>query len=130
LNITATIPDERAIRKMELKSLDFDFLDFFKPSAMKVALFITLLIAITPLSTQYNTVGVEPHKISYRQLGFPAGAYAFYEESGLIIGEDLNNLNKIIAIGFVEDVVFWYVVACIAIFAYNRFTGKGKLGEI
>ncbi|MFH0972113.1 MAG: hypothetical protein V1835_06125 [Candidatus Micrarchaeota archaeon] len=117
---------------MELKWQDFDLAEFVRPNAFKIAVVVTFMIVLAPLPFFVNriTLGDGAAKIYYDQLGAPFGAYALYEEGGLITGANLNNLNKILVFGLIADLVFWYVVACVIIYAYGKFTGKGRLGEV
>jgi hypothetical protein len=120
----------RVEKSMELKMADFNLVEFIMPKADKIAVLITLLIISTPLFLTTFHGGSGATSYSFTQLGFPMAAYALFEESGLITGAELNNLNKLLVIGFVVDLIFWYVIACLVLYAYGLFTGKGKLGEV
>jgi hypothetical protein len=109
----------------------FDFTEFIRPNSMKIALALTLLILSTVLSVNRfgGTNGTLSY--SYEQLGFPASNFViFNNNSDLILAKDANNLFLNAAMGLIANLVFWYLVSCLAIFALGRFTGKGKLGEV
>ncbi|MFH1257757.1 MAG: hypothetical protein ABIG96_05740 [Candidatus Micrarchaeota archaeon] len=115
---------------VDLKALDFDFAEFVSPRTEKIALLVTLMIVVSFLMVSEHEVGEGVSLVKFKQMGFPYGIYANYEESGLVMGEDLNNLNKIFLFGFAMDLLIWYGISCLLIYAYKRFTGKGRLGEV
>ncbi len=118
---------------MELKSMDLDLMDFFMPRADKIALLITTMILSTVLFvTPECIVNNEDSSLNYcyNKLGFPFGNYALYNKSDLILGNDLNNLNKGFLFGFAGNITFWYLVSCLSVYGYGIFTGKRKYGEV
>ncbi len=115
---------------MEMKWQDFDLAEFLRPRPEKIAAMVTLLIITTPLFINTVCAGTENISHCVDQAGFPMPLYGMFKESDLLVGKDANNYFKLFVIGFLADLVFWYVVSCLLIFAYGRFTGKGKLGEI
>ncbi|MBI5225450.1 hypothetical protein HY989_06285 [Candidatus Micrarchaeota archaeon] len=116
---------------MEFKIKDVDLLEVFSFRWEKIAILATLLLLSTVLSEneRKGPVGVND-EYSVKILGFPMGVFGLYEESGILPGNELNNLNKWFLIGIVANSIFWYAVSCGMYFAYNQYTGKGKLGEV
>lgn len=114
---------------MEKKHSGFDAATFLAPSALKVALMITLLLISSFLYAPEKCAGKDSTSFCFKRLGFPMGIYALYNESDTPVGKDLNNLNKGFLLGAAVDVVFWYVIACILEYAYVRYGGNGKIKE-
>ncbi|MFH1750048.1 MAG: hypothetical protein ABH863_00035 [Candidatus Micrarchaeota archaeon] len=115
---------------MEMKFKDFDAAEFLMPRAGKIAILVSLLLVSTVLIEQRQCAGSETVGFCVNKLGFPASAYGLYGESDLVQGSELNNFNKMFLFGAAINIIFWYFAACIAVYAYSRFTGKGKLGEV
>lgn len=115
---------------MELKWMDFNLLEFLSPNAIKVAITITLLILSSVLYAPTIQAGEGITSYSYERLGVPFALFALYSNADLIKGNELNDLNKMFAFGIVGNLVFWYLVSCLGMYAFGRLTGKGKLGEV
>ncbi|MEK6953607.1 MAG: hypothetical protein AABX01_01255, partial [Candidatus Micrarchaeota archaeon] len=113
--------------EMELKFKDFDVAEFFMPRAVKIAIMVSLLILTTVLVEKESAGGTETIGYSVNKLGFPAQVYGLYNEGGIVIGKDLNELNKGFLYGSAINIAFWYLFACLVFFAYGRLTGRGKL---
>ncbi|HLC47923.1 MAG TPA: hypothetical protein VJI13_02515 [Candidatus Norongarragalinales archaeon] len=115
---------------MDMKFIDFDAVEFVMPRPGKLAVMVSLLLISTVLSVQQQCGGVGNATYCVDKLGFPASVYGLYKEGDLVLGKDLNDLNKGFLFGIAANIIFYYILACLFLYAYGRFTGKGKLGEI
>jgi hypothetical protein len=87
-----------------------DWKTFVKPDAKKILLAL-LLLGVSGYAM--NTLPMTDMMFYY---GFPAGFYYAFTAPGIgIVGQP-----EISYAGFLIDLLVWYVIACIMIFAYEK----------
>lgn len=94
----------------------FNWKEFFKPTKIKIILFIILLI-VSFLNLVGGVCTASIPAICFYGIGFP------FVVNITLTGYSITNIG---IIELIVDIIFWYLISCLMIFAYNK-TKKKKL---